>query len=79
MSIVFLSGWNFVADSCDSVVARHQNDRLTYFGLDAKSNALARGLEAVGVKKGARVAVMLGNSIEYAVVSRLASSSTSSA
>ncbi|KAL2822183.1 hypothetical protein BDW59DRAFT_107061 [Aspergillus cavernicola] len=51
-----------------AVISRHQNDRVTYIGLDAKSNALARGLESVGVRKGDRVAVMLGNSMEHATV-----------
>jgi acyl-CoA synthetase (AMP-forming)/AMP-acid ligase II len=51
-----------------SVVSKHQNDRVSYASLDARSNALARGLESVGVKKGDRVGVMLGNSMEYAVV-----------
>lgn len=51
-----------------SVVSRHQRQRLTYEDLDLKSNALARGLAAGGVTKGDRVAVSLGNSIEYAIV-----------
>ncbi|CAG8422501.1 unnamed protein product [Penicillium salamii] len=51
-----------------AVISRHQNDRATYASLDSRSNALARGLESVGVRKGARVGVMLGNSMEYAVV-----------
>ncbi|KAL4941612.1 hypothetical protein BDV06DRAFT_235998 [Aspergillus oleicola] len=51
-----------------AVISKHQNDRLTYSGLDAKSNALARGLESAGVRKGDRVAVMLGNSMEHAIV-----------
>jgi acyl-coenzyme A synthetase/AMP-(fatty) acid ligase len=51
-----------------SVVSRHQKQRLTYEHLDLKSNALARGLAAGGVAKGDRVAVSLGNSIEYAIV-----------
>ncbi|KAJ5906851.1 uncharacterized protein N7473_003767 [Penicillium subrubescens] len=50
-----------------AVVSKHQNDRVSYASLDARSNALARGLESVGVKKGDRVGVMLGNSMEYAV------------
>ncbi|KAJ5360433.1 hypothetical protein N7517_009624 [Penicillium concentricum] len=49
------------------VISRHQNDRATYSSLDARSNALARGLGSVGVGKGERVGVMLGNSMEYAV------------
>ncbi|KAJ5149189.1 hypothetical protein N7448_000767 [Penicillium atrosanguineum] len=49
------------------VISKHQNDRVTYSGLDTRSNALARGLESVGVKKGDRVGVMLGNSMEFAV------------
>ncbi|CAI7657906.1 unnamed protein product [Penicillium bialowiezense] len=51
-----------------AVISRHQNDRATYESLDTRSNALARGLESVGVRKGDRVGVMLGNSMEYAVV-----------
>ncbi|EAW12778.1 putative AMP-binding enzyme [Aspergillus clavatus NRRL 1] len=51
-----------------NVISKHQNQRLTYADLDAKSNALARGLQSVGVGKGERVGVMLGNSSEYAIV-----------
>lgn len=51
-----------------SVISKHQNDRVSYAGLDTRSNALARGLESVGVKRGDRVAIMLGNSMEFAVV-----------
>lgn len=51
-----------------AVVARHQKDRVTYSELDAKSNSLARGLESKGVRTGDRVGVMLGNSMEYAIV-----------
>lgn len=50
------------------MVSRHQRQRLTYDELDQKSNSLARGLAGIGVKKGDRVAVSLGNSIEYATV-----------
>ncbi|CDM29274.1 hypothetical protein DTO013E5_5965 [Penicillium roqueforti] len=50
-----------------AVISRHQKDRATYASLDTRSNALARGLESLGVVKGERVGVMLGNSIEYAV------------
>ncbi|OJD23791.1 hypothetical protein ACJ73_04851 [Blastomyces percursus] len=51
-----------------SVISRHQAQRLTYEELDRKSNALARGLAAGGLLKGDRVAVSLGNSTEYAIV-----------
>ncbi|KAJ5785897.1 uncharacterized protein N7503_011109 [Penicillium pulvis] len=51
-----------------AVISKHQNDRITYASLDTRSNALARGLESVGIKKGDRVGVMLGNSMEYAVI-----------
>ncbi|KAJ5619306.1 hypothetical protein N7510_003290 [Penicillium lagena] len=50
-----------------AVISKHQNDRVTYAALDFRSNALARGLESVGVRKGERVGVMLGNSMEFAV------------
>ncbi|GAM36525.1 hypothetical protein TCE0_018r05681 [Talaromyces pinophilus] len=49
-----------------AVVARHQKGRFTYDELDRNSNALARGLQSISVQKGDRVAVMLGNSLEYA-------------
>lgn len=55
-------------DLDDRVISRHQQARLTYDGLDRKSNALARGLISAGVKKGDRVAISLGNNIEYAIV-----------
>ncbi|KAL9097082.1 MAG: hypothetical protein Q9163_006387 [Psora crenata] len=50
-----------------SIVSRHQQIRLTYDGLDRKSDAMARGLLDRGVKKGDRVAVSLGNNVEYAI------------
>ncbi|KAK2795272.1 hypothetical protein FQN52_006202 [Onygenales sp. PD_12] len=61
---------NIVAKYGDrtAVVSRHQAQRLTYDELDRKSNALARGLAASGLRKGDRAAVSLGNSIEYAIV-----------
>ncbi|MCJ1356841.1 MAG: hypothetical protein MMC33_006837 [Icmadophila ericetorum] len=50
-----------------AVIARHQNTRLTYACLDEKANSLAKGLVETGVKTGDRVAVSLGNNIEYAI------------
>ena len=47
---------------------RHQSQRLTYAELDERSNALAHGFQNLGVKKGDRVAVSLGNNIEFAIV-----------
>ena len=49
------------------MVSSHQGQRLTYRELDRKANAAARGLQDIGVKKWDRVAVMLGNNIEYAI------------
>lgn len=40
---------------------------MTYDDLDQKSNALARGLQSIGVKKGDRVSVSLGNNTEFAI------------
>ncbi|KAL1957730.1 hypothetical protein VTO42DRAFT_5573 [Malbranchea cinnamomea] len=51
-----------------AVISRHQRQRLTYDELDQKSNSLARGLAGIGVKKGDRVAVSLGNNLEYATI-----------
>lgn len=55
-----------------AVVSRAQGRRLTYDKLDHDSNKLARGLRELGVRKGDRVAVSLGNNLEYAVVSSVA-------
>jgi TBC1 domain family member 8/9 len=53
------------------VISRHQNRVLSYRRLDEDSDALARGLMKLGVSKGDRCAVSLGNNIEYATVSFL--------
>ena len=50
------------------MVSRAQRKRLTYAELDHWSNAVANGLRASGVVKGDRVAVSLGNNVEFAVV-----------
>ncbi|CAI6341100.1 unnamed protein product [Periconia digitata] len=50
----------------DAVISHHQNTVLTYSDLDRDSNAVARGLINLGVRKGDRVAVSLGNNVEYA-------------
>ena len=50
------------------MIAHSQRQNLTYEELDSQSNALARGLQKLGVRKGDRVAVKLGNGIEYALV-----------
>lgn len=57
------------------VISRHQNSRLTYDGLHQRSTALAHGLRNLGVKKGDRVAVSLGNNVEFAIVWSLRRSS----
>ncbi|KAL8888691.1 MAG: hypothetical protein Q9215_003919 [Flavoplaca cf. flavocitrina] len=51
-----------------AVVSRHQQIRLTYDELDGKSNALSRGLQDVGVKRGDRVAVPLNPAFNSAQV-----------
>ncbi|KAH7410113.1 acyl-CoA synthetase/AMP-acid ligase-like protein II [Phaeosphaeria sp. MPI-PUGE-AT-0046c] len=50
----------------NAVISHHQRTILTYDALDRESNRLARGLQNLGVKKGDRVAVSLGNNIEFA-------------
>ncbi|KAH0537425.1 hypothetical protein FGG08_005778 [Glutinoglossum americanum] len=44
----------------------NRNERLSYDALNRRSDSLARGLARIGVVKGVRVAVSLGNNIEYA-------------
>ncbi|KIW38503.1 uncharacterized protein PV06_09459 [Exophiala oligosperma] len=52
----------------DAVVSRHQSKRLTFNELDLDSNVVARGLQSLGVKKGDRVCVSLGNNLEFATI-----------
>ncbi|KAK5073600.1 hypothetical protein LTR64_007262 [Lithohypha guttulata] len=51
-----------------AVISRGQGRRSTYEELDKQSNILARGLQSLGVKKGDRVCVSLGNNIEFATL-----------
>jgi non-ribosomal peptide synthetase component E (peptide arylation enzyme) len=57
-----------ILEPWDRVISHHQRIRLTYDALDRDSNRLARGLQKLGVKKGERVAVSLGNNAEFATV-----------
>lgn len=45
--------------------SHHQQRGLTYEELDARSDALARGLLMMDVGRGDRIAIMAGNEIEY--------------
>ncbi|KAF2758297.1 acyl-CoA synthetase/AMP-acid ligase-like protein II [Pseudovirgaria hyperparasitica] len=51
-----------------AVHSRHQQKTLSYADLDRQSSEIARGLVKRGIKKGDRVAVFLGNNIEFAVI-----------
>lgn len=48
-------------------MSHHQRQQLSYHGLDSLSTALAHGLARQAVRKGDRVAVSLGNCVEYAL------------
>ncbi|TGO68346.1 hypothetical protein BOTNAR_0026g00330 [Botryotinia narcissicola] len=48
-----------------ALISRSQNTKLTYRELDEKSNVKAYGLRNLGVQKGDRVAVSLGNGWEF--------------
>ncbi|KAI5791823.1 acyl-CoA synthetase/AMP-acid ligase-like protein II [Geopyxis carbonaria] len=50
-----------------AVISSHQNTELSYQALHSKSTKLARGFWNQGIRKGDRVAVSLGNNIEYAL------------
>ena len=52
-----------------ALISHHQNEALTYEDLHRRSNDLAAALVGLGVVKGDRVAVMLGNRSEYVDVS----------
>src|SRR5215216_6176235 len=52
----------------EALVARHQALRLTYAELDARVNALARGLLGAGLRKGDRVGIWAPNCGEWVLV-----------
>src|SRR5215218_9997552 len=52
----------------EALVVRHQGVRLTYAELDARVNALARGLLGAGLRKGDRVGIWAPNRAEWALV-----------
>src|SRR3954465_8176883 len=49
----------------EALVVRHQNVRLTYAELDARVDALARGLLGAGLRKGDRVGIWAPNCAEW--------------
>src|SRR4051794_29737743 len=52
----------------EALVVRHQDVRLTYAELDARVNALARGLLGAGLVKGDRVGIWAPNRAEWVLV-----------
>ncbi len=53
-----------------AVISQHQNEIITYSQLHRYSDDLAAGMIALGINKGDRVAVLLGNRSEYVHVRR---------
>ena len=51
------------------VISQHQNEVITYSDLHRRSDNLAEGMLATGLKHGDRVAILLGNRSEYLDVS----------
>src|SRR5262245_7100827 len=51
----------------EALVSRHQGKRLTYRQLDAEARRLARGLLALGLQKGERVALWSANTAEWLI------------
>ena len=49
----------------DREIVRFEDEALTYGGLDETANRVANALAGLGLVKGDRVAVMLGNRPEY--------------
>ncbi|KAI1272913.1 hypothetical protein F5Y07DRAFT_412088 [Xylaria sp. FL0933] len=50
------------------VISDHQTKSLTYAQANNRSDQLAKGLASLGVQKGDRVAILMGNDIEYVEV-----------
>lgn len=53
-----------------AVISQHQNEIITYSQLHKYSDNLAAGMIDLGIKRGDRVAVLLGNRSEYVHVRR---------
>lgn len=53
-----------------AVISQHQNEIITYSQLHKYSDDLAAGMIALGINRGDRVAVLLGNRSEYVHVRR---------
>ncbi|ESZ98369.1 hypothetical protein SBOR_1247 [Sclerotinia borealis F-4128] len=51
-----------------ALISHSQNIKLTYQELDERSNVIAHGLLGMGLKKGDRVAVSLGNGWEFGAI-----------
>src|SRR5262245_56140021 len=51
----------------DAIIARHQGVRLTYAELHAEVERVARGLLALGIERGDRVALWAGNCVEWLI------------
>jgi acyl-CoA synthetase (AMP-forming)/AMP-acid ligase II len=52
-----------------AVISQHQDESYSYLELQSRSVRLAVGLRSLGVGKGDRVGVLLGNRAEYVDVS----------
>lgn len=52
-----------------AIISQHQNETLTYADLNQRAEKFAAALYGLGVKKDDRVGVLLGNRVEYAIVS----------
>lgn len=50
------------------VASDHQQQSLTYAQIHKRSDDLAKGMASLGVKKGDRVAILMGNRVEYVEV-----------
>jgi non-ribosomal peptide synthetase component E (peptide arylation enzyme) len=52
-----------------AVISKHEGTVLTYGDLNRNAETLAASLHGMGVRSGDRIGVLLGNRVEYAVVS----------
>jgi long-chain acyl-CoA synthetase len=60
--------WELAGRAADDLALEDDRRRLTWGELDARTNAVGQGVEAIGLEPGQHVAVVIGNRVEFVEV-----------